>query len=254
VNGPDDDNNATEGDMKIRNRHLIRAAGTLGTLGLRALFRSLRFKLHEIGSSDIKPRQQDNPDRFIYCIWHENLLLPTLSWGGPDLAVLISKHADGQLLGSLITALDMTMVQGSTNRGGIEAVRKLTKDPNARKHLAITPDGPRGPRRVVQPGIVYVASRAGMKIVCVGVGYRNPWRMRSWDRFAVPKPFTRACCVISEAISVPANAKTGELETYRLQVQAEMDRLAVIADDFAERGRKVNAASPNSTLPLKRAS
>ena len=237
--------------MKIRNRFLLGAAGKLGTGGLRMLFRSIRFTLHELGS-DIKPNQPDNPDRFIYCIWHENLLLPTITWGGKDIAVLISKHADGQLLGSLITAFGMGMVQGSTNRGGIEAVRKLTKDPNARKHLAITPDGPRGPRRVVQPGIVYVASRAGMKIVPVGVGYRSAWRAGSWDRFAVPKPFSRACCVVDRAIEVPSSAKAADLEDYRLQVQSEMDRLAGIAEGWATTGRLSNTSPVD--MPRKLAS
>lgn len=236
--------------MKIRNKHLINAAGRFGTAGLRMLFRSLRFKLHELGSADIKPRQDDNLDRFIYCIWHENLLAPTLSWGCPELAVLISKHADGQILGSLITSFGMGMVQGSTTRGGIEAVRKLTRDQSARKHLAITPDGPRGPRRVVQPGVVYIASRAGMKIVCVGVGYRRPWRAGSWDRFAIPKPFTRTCCVIDQAIAVPPDAKTAELEVYRLRVQTEMERLAVVAEGWAETGRLVVPPLQGTSLKL----
>lgn len=237
--------------MKIRNRYLLGAAGWLGTAAMRSLFRTLRFTLHELGNN-IKPDQGDNPDRFIYCIWHENLLLPTLTWGQSNIAVLISKHADGQLLGSLITSFGMGMVAGSTNRGGIEAVRKLTRDPNARKHLAITPDGPRGPRRVVQPGVVYIASRAGMKIVPVGVGYRNPWRTASWDRFAVPKPFTRACCVIDRAITVPPEAKTADLETYRLEVQTEMDRLAVVAETWASTGQL--AVTSHSMIPRRRAS
>lgn len=235
--------------MKIRNRHLIQAAGTLATLGLHTLYRSLRFTLHELGN-DVKPRQHDNPQRFIYSIWHENLLLPAISWGCPELAVLISKHADGQLLGSLITSMKMGMVHGSSTRGGIEAVRKLTRDENARKHLAITPDGPRGPRRVVQPGVVYIASRARMKIVPVGVGYRKPWRAGSWDRFAVPKPFTRACCVVADAIEVPEDAKTADLETYRLRLQEEMDRLAVLAEGWAETGHWPKETTPAPPLKL----
>ena len=82
-------------------------------------------------------------DRFIYCIWHENLLLPAARFGGPDLAVLISKHADGQILGGLITAMGMEMVQGSTNRGGVEAVRNLLRVDVRWRNLAVTPDGPR---------------------------------------------------------------------------------------------------------------
>ena len=240
--------------MKVRNRHLVRAAGVLGTAAARGLYRTLRFKLHVLGS-EVRPLL-NTTDRLIYCIWHENLLLPTLTFGCPEIAVLISRHTDGKLLGSLISALGMGMVEGSTNggasrRGGIEAVRKLTQPNFPYRHLAITPDGPRGPRRVVQPGMVYVASRAGMRIVPVGAGYCNPWRAGSWDRFALPKPFTRACCVVADPIAVPPDAKAGELEAYRLRVQAEMDRLAGVAEGWAATGR-LAAAAAHGGSPGKR--
>ena len=129
--------------------------------------------------------------RTSFSIWHEYLLLPTIQFGGPDLAVLISAHADGQVLGGLIRMTGMDMVLGSTNRGGVEAVRQLVQPDAPWRNVAVTPDGPRGPRRVVQPGIVYIASRTGMKVVPIGVGYDRPWRVGSWDRFAVPKPGSR---------------------------------------------------------------
>lgn len=219
--------------MKIRNPFLLTLAGWAGTRLVRGLFRTLRYHHFELGPN-LRPDQDHHPDRYIYCIWHENLLLPALAWGRPNIAVLISRHADGQLLGSLITSFGMGLVRGSTNRGGVEAVRKLTREGSGFKHLAITPDGPRGPRRVVQSGIIYIASRCGMKIVPVGVGYRRPWRANSWDRFAIPKPFSRACCVADEAIAIPPGIGLGELEIYRLQVQAAMDRLADLAERWAE--------------------
>jgi lysophospholipid acyltransferase (LPLAT)-like uncharacterized protein len=222
--------------MKIRNRRLVAAAGWLGTRFARLLFRTLRFEYRPLGPN-CAPAKLSPDDRHIYCIWHENLLLPTLYFGCPDIAVLISKHADGKLLGSLITSLGMGTVEGSTTRGGIEAVRKLTREHTPWRHLAITPDGPRGPRRVVQPGLVYVASRTGMRIIPVGVGYRRPWRAGSWDRFALPKPFTRARCLTAEPIAVPGSLRSAELEPHRLRVQAEMDRLNALADSWAETGR-----------------
>lgn len=221
--------------MKIRNRHLIRTAGWLGSWAARLLVRSLRFDIYVSGTAAAPEwLPADCPQRYIYAIWHENLLLPAVKFGCPDLAVLISKHADGQILGSLITTMGMGMVLGSTNRGGIEAVRQLITGNAGRKHLAITPDGPRGPRRVVQPGTIYVASRTGMQIICVGVGYQRPWRAKSWDRFAIPRPRSRARIVCSDPIAVPAGLRSEGLETYRQIVQAEMDRLNALAEQWAE--------------------
>lgn len=222
--------------MKIRNRRLVAAVGWLGSQAVQLLHRSLRFTYHPLGPR-LNPAAVPPGGRMIYSMWHENLLLPTIGFGDQGLAVLISQHADGQVLGSLITAMGMHMVRGSTTRGGVEAVRQLTHPDAPWTHLAVTPDGPRGPRRVVQLGIIYVASRTGMKIVPIGVGYHRPWRAGSWDRFAVPRPFSRAVIVTSEAVAVPGSLRVAELEPHRRRVQAEMDRLNAIAEHVAETGK-----------------
>jgi hypothetical protein len=242
--------------MKIRNRRLLAAAGWAATRTARSLFRTLRFRYQPLGPS-CEPARVPDGERIIYCIWHENLLLPTIYFGRSDIAVLISQHRDGQLLGSLIQSLGMGMVSGSTTRGGVEAVRKLVDENAPFRHLAVTPDGPRGPRRVVQQGLVYVASRTGMKVACVGVGYRRPWRLASWDRFALPRPFTRARCLTADPIAVPAGLKAAQLEPYRLRIQAEMDRLNAAAEAWAESGRfdvPSSVAPTSEPLPLRRAS
>lgn len=237
--------------MKIRNPRLLAAVGWVATRAARGLVRSLRVR-HLALDPASHPDHVPPGERVIYSIWHENLLFPTIYFGRPSMAVLVSQHRDGQLLGTLITSLGMGMVCGSTTRGGVDAVRKLV-DPNAPfRHVAVTPDGPRGPRRVVQQGLVYVASRTGMKVVCVGVGYRRPWRLGSWDRFAVPRPFTAARCLIGEGLVVPPGLKAMQLEPYRLRIQAEMDRLNAAAEAWAETGQLV--LPPAEGTPLRLAS
>jgi lysophospholipid acyltransferase (LPLAT)-like uncharacterized protein len=238
--------------VKIRNRHLVWAAGYLGAAVARGLVRSLSLRLHFIGS-DVGDRRLEHSDRFIYCVWHDSLLLPVARFGGPDLAALISSHADGQILGGLIKAMGMEMVLGSTTRGGVEAIRQLTRAEGPRRNLAVTPDGPRGPRRVIQQGIIYIASRTGMKIVPVGVGYRNPWKLRSWDRFAVPKPFSRACCIAGEPMSVPPNLRGTGFEDHRRIVQFEMDRVNAAAEEWASTN-KLHIPPMASPQSIRRAS
>jgi lysophospholipid acyltransferase (LPLAT)-like uncharacterized protein len=240
--------------VKIRNKHLLRAAGWLATRSARGLIRTLRSDYRPLGPVVVPTSRVPPGPRIVYCIWHEYLLYPAAKFGNPDLSVLISKHTDGQLLGSLIQAMGMGMVLGSTNRGGIEAVRQLITGDDVRRHLVITPDGPRGPRRVVQPGIVYVASRAGMEIVPIAVGYDRPWRAKSWDRFAVPRPCTRAKMVSGLPITVPPKARSEELEHYRLRVQAEMDRLTVSAERWAETNRFEPPTAPAEPVAPRLAS
>ena len=232
--------------MKIRNPTLVRMAGRTATRAIKTLFRTVRSRYHPLGRS-LAPADRGPDDRSIYAIWHENLLLPTVLFGCPEIAVLISRHADGRMLDELIGAMGMSSVRGSTNRGGVEALRQLVSGDAAWKHLAVTPDGPRGPRRIVQPGIIYVAARTGMSIVPVGVGYRKPIRFRSWDRFAIPKPFGRAACVTGEEIRVPESVRPDTLEPYRMIVQRELDRVTGLAERTAETGQppEVQSTSPS---------
>lgn len=225
--------------MKIRNPRLLKAVGWVTARGAIGLVKSLRNETRCLGPWVVPGEVADPNERYIYAIWHEYLMIPTIRFGMPDLAVLISKHADGQLLGSLIQAKGMGMVLGSTNRGGVEAVRQIVNGTAGRRHLAITPDGPRGPRRIIQPGMIYAASRTGMKIVVMGVGVQNPWRVKSWDRFAIPKPCNRAKVIFGEPMSVPPRLRTDDLEPYRLQVQAELDRLTTAAEGWADTNRLV---------------
>jgi lysophospholipid acyltransferase (LPLAT)-like uncharacterized protein len=100
-------------------------------------------------------------------------------------------------------------------------------------HLAITPDGPRGPRRVVQLGAVYLASRTGMPLVPMGLAFDRPWRAPSWDRMAIPRPWHAARCVLAQPMDVPADLDDDGLEQYRLKVQAALDDAQARAEALA---------------------
>jgi lysophospholipid acyltransferase (LPLAT)-like uncharacterized protein len=239
--------------MKVRNRHLVRLAGGLGSAAVRGLVRTLRVETLALG--DIAPPAGRVPAgrRMAIALWHEHLILPAVGMGHPEVSVLISKHADGQILASLIRSLGMGLVLGSTNRGGVEAVRQILDGNAGCRHLAVTVDGPRGPRRVVQPGIVYAASRCGMELLPVGVGYQQAWRARSWDRFAVPKPGSRAKLLLGAPLAVPAGLGAAGLERYRLWLQAELDRLDAAAGRWAETGRlTVPPATPVPVAATRR--
>jgi hypothetical protein len=122
------------------------------------------------------------------------------------------------------------VVRGSTFHGGSVALRQLAQRAQE-ENLTITPDGPRGPRRRLAPGCVFLASTLGIPIVAMGLGYAHPWRVGTWDRFAIPKPFTRARAIVSRAIHVPPDLDREGLEWHR----AGVERLLVQLSDDAER-------------------
>jgi lysophospholipid acyltransferase (LPLAT)-like uncharacterized protein len=222
--------------MKIRDRRLISAAGWLGTRLARGLSASLRFEYQSLNRVPVDPLQPPEAGPFIYALWHESFLVPIVRFGNPGVAALVSRHADGDLLSRLIGSTGMHVVRGSTSRGGVAAVRELLRRDGGPRHLALTPDGPRGPRRVVQPGVVYLASRTGMRIVPIGVGCCRPWRVRSWDAFAIPRPFSRARCLFGEPLIVPPGLAGDALTLQVLRLQKELARLTAAAERWANSG------------------
>jgi lysophospholipid acyltransferase (LPLAT)-like uncharacterized protein len=221
--------------MKIRNPKIISAVSWLGAQAIRAWMRSIHFDYRPLGPN-LDPRQEGMTARYIYAFWHENMLVPLYQYAQPNIHVLISQHADGQLIAELARHLGFGLVRGSSTRGGAEAVRQMLRLAQD-THLAVTPDGPRGPRRQVQMGLLYLAARTGLPIVPFGIGQRLAWRMKSWDQFAVPRFGTYTTCVTPEPIPVPADADKAALERYRQQVQNVLWHISDLAERWAQTGQ-----------------
>jgi lysophospholipid acyltransferase (LPLAT)-like uncharacterized protein len=231
--------------MRLRHPALIRAAGVAGSWMLRLWHWTVPFSCQSLGL-DVDPRRVPPNQRYLYAFWHEYLLIPTGHFGHANVCALISLHSDGQLITEVARGLGFSAVRGSTTRGGSEAVRGLLRA-SAHSHLAVTPDGPRGPRRVVQQGLVYLASRARLPVVPMGFGLVRPWRARSWDQMALPRPGCRATCLFGEPIWVPRATGRGELEHYRGCVEAALHEVTDMAQQWAETGRV-----PARQLPERR--
>jgi lysophospholipid acyltransferase (LPLAT)-like uncharacterized protein len=217
-----------EGAMKIRHPLLIKTAGRLIAWTVRAWIGTVRYRCRALGPR-VEPTVPGLQGRFIYAFWHETMLLPAYHYGKTNAHVLISNHADGEMIAQACRHLQLGVIRGSTTRHGLQAVREILQL-EGQSHLVITPDGPRGPRRVAQPGVVYLAARTGLPVVPVGFACKKAWRMRSWDRFAIPRPFTDAVGVLGQPIHVPADAGKEELEQYRLRVERALEDAMNIAE------------------------
>jgi lysophospholipid acyltransferase (LPLAT)-like uncharacterized protein len=218
--------------MKIRHPALIRLMGYVVAWLVRLWISTIRYEYHPVGP-DVDPRREDLTERYIYAFWHESLLLPAGLYGRPDLWALISRHADGELIAQACRHLGFSLVRGSTGRRGVEALLEMVRLAG-RGHLAITPDGPRGPRRQVQPGLIFLAARTGLPIVPGGIAYRRPWRMNSWDRFALPRPWSRAVAVTAPPIRV---APDEDPEAARRRVEDALHWATAEAEHRVETGR-----------------
>lgn len=179
------------------------------------------------------PTQSDFRGPAIFIFWHEYIPAPLYLRPHCRLATLLSQHQDAEILTHAAHFAGLETVRGSTHRGATTALRKLLQRGRG-LNLAITPDGPRGPRRALAPGCVYLASRLGMPLIPMGVGYDRPWRYRRvWDHFAIPRPFSRARIVNGPRLFVPANLGRDQIETYRAWVENILNQLTDTAERWA---------------------
>lgn len=207
----------------------------LGGLGvatfLRIWMRSLDYKLAYYDPS-ADPARPEFEGRYIHVFWHEYITFPLTIWGHCKMAALVSRHRDGDWISRAAGHLGFEIVRGSTTRGGSSALRELQRK-SRQCNLTLMPDGPQGPRRKMALGPIYLSSRLGIPLVPVGFGYDRPWRMNSWDRFAVPRPYSRARAIFGPPMQIPAKLRRDGLEHYRQQVEDVLNRLTEEAENWA---------------------
>ncbi len=128
----------------------------------------------------------------LICLWHGNLLLGLGGHRDQGLEVLVSPSGDGELIATLLPKFGYRVIRGSSNQRGTEALRILrSRLRDGRTGVVLTPDGPRGPRHSVNPGAPYLTSNGDVPLVVLGLAASRAWRLRSWDRFVLPKPGAR---------------------------------------------------------------
>ena len=148
--------------------------------------------------------------------------------------VLISLHTDGRLIAGAVRNLGIDSVAGSSSRRGREAMRELVKVVKEGSHASITPDGPRGPLQKLKPGVVRLAQMTGAPIRTVAYSAEQMWTLRTWDRFIVPKPFSRVVGIFGEPIYIPAELSEEEFDEYCLLIEERLNEATKAADSFFE--------------------
>jgi lysophospholipid acyltransferase (LPLAT)-like uncharacterized protein len=222
--------------LKSIDSFLTGLAGLLGTAAVRSWMSTLDFKVAYYDPR-IDPALPECRGQRIYLFWHEYILFPFYLRGHCNLAMLLSRHRDAEILSRAAYHMGFDLIRGSTRRGGVAAIRELLRA-SRKMHLTITPDGPRGPRRRMALGPIYLASKLGLPLVLMGLGYDRPWRMPTWDRFAVPRPHCRARCIPSADIHVPGDLDRKGLEYFRQKAEDVLNRLTLEAEAWAESGTR----------------
>ncbi len=215
--------------MRIPPTLTLAAGPVLGAIALRALGATLRVRRHEAAVAPLWAARAP----VIYAVWHDRLLLLPYLYGHRGSRVLASRSRDGELVARWIRRFGLEPVRGSSTRGGGEALRLLTRALRSGHEVVVVPDGPKGPREVLKPGVIALARLTGAPIVPMALGASREWRLRSWDEFRIPKPFARCVMRFGEPIYV-ARHRAGE-EAARKEVEAALRGLGWQVDEEARR-------------------
>ena len=181
-------------------------------------------------------------DKHLACIWHGRFTLVHKLWkfgpGTKPAKFLISRSREGGLVSWVSRTVGAEVVRGSSakrgqQKGGLEALREMARHLDGGGVMGMTPDGPRGPRMRAKRGPVQLAKIAGASLVPITWATSNRIVFDSWDKFILPLPFGRGALIWGDAIPVPADADTATMESIRLQLETEMNRICAEADRIA---------------------
>lgn len=220
----------------LKQRLALALLPPVGAVLIRLLGATLRVE--EIGEPGA--HADANPQTRVYCMWHRSLLSVAYYFRKRKIAILISPSFDGELVARTIGWVGYTPVRGSSSRGGAAGLRNLQnaleRTGDRCRYAALTTDGPRGPVFRAKPGGVQLAEMVGGG---VGVFYAAPmkaWELRSWDRFLIPKPFSRIVLAWQAPVAVAAEADAPGREAARLQVEQALERARAAVEDFIKFG------------------
>lgn len=201
--------------------------GFLGATFARILFSTVKIEEKPSGYPKQLKSQGKN---VIYAYWHSFMLAPGYAARNLGIKVLISRHTDGEYIAQIAQQLGFNPVRGSTTRGGVNALLSMIKKVNEDTSFVITPDGPRGPRFIVQPGIIFLGQKTNYPVLPVALGLTNYWELPSWDKFRIPKPFSKAILIYGDPITIPPILDKSKVEEYRELLEKTLNEMRAEAE------------------------
>ncbi|MEO8353433.1 MAG: lysophospholipid acyltransferase family protein [Chthoniobacteraceae bacterium] len=196
-----------------------RLAAGIGQWFLRAILVTLRFRIDDRAGLLRQPPRR----AVVWAFWHNRLfVVPYLfqhfvrTRSG---AALTSASKDGEVLAAVLERFGIQPIRGSSSRRGVPAWREMKRTIEAGIDVAVTPDGPRGPRYHINPGLLLLAQRTDAPIMPVRVTYSSFFQLKSWDGFMIPKPFSRVDVIFDDPIDFNASANAHGFETERSRLE-----------------------------------
>lgn len=189
---------------------------------IRIWFATCRIRVH---GHEHRSATLDAGKTIVASFWHYTMLFVFYQLRRESAVVMVSASRDGEYIARLARALGFSTARGSRNNRGMQALKDLLKHAGAGENTAIVADGSQGPPRVAQPGAILVASRTGVPVLPMAWSASSYIATSSWDRTAIPKPFSRVDYLYGEPLYVPPNLKAEGIEEYRLELENRLNEL-----------------------------
>ena len=199
----------------------------LGSLLIRFLHFTMRIDY--LNRSEVEKLTREGRN-YIIAFWHGRLLMMPYSYFGSRINILISHHRDGEYISRAMRRFGFHSIRGSSSREGLSALKQVFREIRQGADIAVTPDGPRGPKQRVKPGVVQIAKLSGLPIVPVSFSASRKRFLSSWDSMIVPLPFSRGTFVYGKAIWVPRDATPHQLEQKCQELEVSLNELTARLD------------------------
>ncbi|MEO8604321.1 MAG: lysophospholipid acyltransferase family protein [bacterium] len=220
-------------------RRLLAWLAKLAPLLLRPALRLLQLSLHsEYGGDAALRARWANGEQVILAFWHNRLLLLPVIGEGVPMCIMVSHHRDGEVATRLLSAWRIATVRGSASRGAVGGFLRLVDAYRGGRNLVVLPDGPRGPRYVAKPGVVHLAKATGAAIFPIAYSASRDWRLKSWDRLIVPRPFSRLRVEVGPPLSVPPDATPDQLIALRSELEGRLNDLTSAVEAHFQAARR----------------
>lgn len=211
-----------ERPFTIKQKILLFIASVIGPLLIKML--GLTWRVTYDNPYKTAPTRKKGIKR-IYCFWHNRLLGLAFTERKKNAGILISSHFDGEVIARIVNRLGYHPLRGSSTRGGTAGLLSMLRDENV-WYLAITVDGPRGPKGVVKPGAIFLGAKSGLELIPVSCDTKQKWVLPSWDGFQIPRPFARVTVSFGKPVIIKEVTGHNAIKTYANDLAQKIDEMS----------------------------
>ena len=213
--------------FSLKQRAILALAPPIAAAVLKSIYSSCKVEISgEDHWNDLK-----SSGHFLIGFWHEVLAIVASLHKGSGYHTLTSLSFDGELAARMVNSFGLKALRGSSSRGGLKALAQLTLATESIRGVGLTLDGPKGPRRTAKRGLAYLAARTQLPMITVAATATPAWRAKSWDRLAIPRPFSTIRIAYGAPIPPPRSLDADDVEAGRRQLEESLNALHAELDD-----------------------